>query len=197
MTLPGSRVAHWLLHRVGVRRASTQVSAAEQRCLARYAAGKRRLVEIGVMHGVTTALLRRVMDAGGTLTGIDPHPPGRLGVSFERWIALRETARHPRGQVVLLREWSHAAAAAWRTPIDFLFVDGDHSWAGIDGDWRGFSAFLVPGGVVALHDSRSVPGRPDLDSVRYTREVILRDPRFREVDAVESLTVLHRVDAGR
>jgi hypothetical protein len=188
--------SRWLRHRLGWGPADTQTTAEERGCLMKYAAGKRSLVEIGVMHGVNTALLRSVMDPSGTITGIDPHPPGRLGVSFERWIALREVARYPRGRVVLLRRWSHEAVVSWSTPIDFLFVDGDHSWAGIDRDWRGWSRHVVPGGAVALHDSRSVLGRPDLDSVRYTREVILVDPRFRLMDTVESLTVLERMAAG-
>ena len=52
---------------------------------------------------------------------------------------------------------------------------------------------VVPGGAVALHDSRSVPGRPDLDKVRDTREVVLADPGFFLMDTVQSLTVLERL----
>ena len=193
MSRAGSSAARWLLHGLGLRPAQSQVTPAERACLARHAAGCRSLVEIGVMHGVTTALLRSVMDAEGIVTGIDPHPPGRLGWSFERGIALRETARPGRGRAVLLRQRSHDAARAWRAAIDFLFIDGDHSWAGIDRDWRDWSGFVAPRGRVALHDSRGVPARPDLDSVRYTAKVILRDQRFRPVDAVDSLTVLERV----
>lgn len=54
----------------------------------------------------------------------------------------------------------------------------------------------MPDGAVALHGSRSVPGRPDLDSFGYTREVILIDSGFRLKDAVESLPVLGRMAAG-
>ena len=186
----GGSASRWLQYRLGLRPADTQTTAEEQACLMKYGAGKRSLVEIGVMHGVNTALLRSVMDPSGTITGIDPHPPGRLGVSFERWIALREVAKYPRGRVVLLRTWSYEAARSWSAPIDFLFIDGDHSWAGIERDWRGWRRYVVPGGTVALHDSRSVPERPDLDSVRYTRGVILADPGFRLMHAVESLTAL-------
>jgi predicted O-methyltransferase YrrM len=189
--------ARWLVYRLGWRPAETQTTAAERACLARHATGRRSLVEIGVMHGVNTGLLRGVMAPTGTIIGIDPHPRGRLGVSFERMIAQREVARHPRGQAVLLRRWSHEVAPDWSRPIDFLFIDGDHSWQGIEDDWRGFSPHVVLGGVVALHDSRSVPGIPDLESVRYTRDVILVDPAFRLVDAVDSLTVLERVAGGR
>jgi predicted O-methyltransferase YrrM len=188
--------ARWLAHSLRMRAADTQTTYAERACLAKYARGKKNLVEIGVMYGANTALLRAVMDPRGSVTGIDPHPNGRLGVSFERLIALRELARCPRGTAQLLRKLSSEAAAGWESPIDFLFIDGDHSWEGIDRDWRDWSGRVVPGGIVALHDSRSVRSRPDLDSVRYTRTVILHDGRFREVDGADSLTVLERVGAA-
>ena len=184
--------ALWVRYRLGLVQADTQTTAAERACLARHAAGRRSLVELGVMHGATTALLRRVMAPEGIVTGIDPHPPGRLFVSFERLVATHELAKHPRGRAVLLRQWSHEAALDWTTPIDFLFVDGDHSWNGLERDWLDWTAHLVAGGIVALHDSRSMPDREDLDSVRFTNDVVLRDPRFAVVDAVDSLTVLER-----
>jgi predicted O-methyltransferase YrrM len=164
----------------------------ERRCLARHAKGKQALVEIGVYEGATTALFRSVMHPDGAVTGIDPHPPGRLGVSFERWIALREIEQHRRGRAVLLRAFSHEAARTWHQPIDFLFLDGDHSWAAIECDWTDWSSLVVAGGVIALHDSRSVPARPDLGSVAYTEQVILSDPRFELLEQVQSLTVLQR-----
>ena len=182
----------WVRYRLGLVPADTQTTQAERACLARHAVGRRSLVELGVMHGVTTALLRRVMAPEGVVTGIDRHPPGRLFVSFERLVAQHELARHPRGRAVLLRQWSHEAAADWHTPIDFLFIDGDHSWEGLERDWRAWTPHIVPGGFVALHDSRSVPAREDLDSVRFTNEVVLGDPRFRIVETVDSLTVLER-----
>jgi predicted O-methyltransferase YrrM len=179
-------------YRLGLVSADTQTTAVERACLARHAAGRRTLVELGVMHGATTALLRSVMAAEGVITGIDRHPPGKLFVSFERLVAQHEVARHPRGRAVLLREWSYEAARRWTAPIDFLFVDGDHSWAGLEGDWRDWTPHVVRGGLVALHDSRPMPDRDVLDSVRFTTEVVLNDTRFVVVDAVDSLTVLQR-----
>lgn len=189
----GRNLIHWLGYLAGVTRPKTQTTIAERELLARCGHGKRSLIEIGVMHGVTTRLLRGAMAEDGCLTAIDPHPAGALGMSIERLIARREIGRVRRGRAVLLRAFSRDAAADWTTPIDFLFIDGDHSWAGIDRDWRDWSRHLVLGGIVALHDSRALPGRPDLDSVRYTQDVILADPRFRQVDAVDSLTVLERI----
>jgi predicted O-methyltransferase YrrM len=39
-----------------------------------------------------------------------------------------------------------------RGPIDLLFIDGDHSMAGVTSDFRLYSNMVRPGGVVAFHD---------------------------------------------
>jgi cephalosporin hydroxylase len=36
--------------------------------------------------------------------------------------------------------------------IDFLFLDGDHSYAGVKSDWEMYRPLVRPGGLVALHD---------------------------------------------
>lgn len=36
--------------------------------------------------------------------------------------------------------------------LDFLFIDGDHSEAGVRKDWEMYSQLVRPGGIVAFHD---------------------------------------------
>lgn len=182
----------WVLIRTGLRSPDTQTTRAERRCLERHARGCKRIVEIGVYHGANTALFRRIVDEDGEVVGIDPHPAGRMGVSFERLIAEHEIGRVRRGGVRLLRQFSHQAATDWSAPIDFLFIDGDHSWEAISRDWADWTPHVAPGGFVALHDSRSMQGRADLDSVRFTIDVVRDDPRFEAIDEADSLTVLRR-----
>ena len=43
-------------------------------------------------------------------------------------------------------------------PIDFLFIDGDHSLAGIRQDFADYSPLVRPGGLIACHDI--VPQQP-------------------------------------
>lgn len=188
------QLRHYLLYRLGLASAETQTSRAEQQALLRWATGRQRLVEIGVWHGANTRRLREVMAGDGVLTGVDPFPSGRLGVSLPLAIARREIARCPRGLFALLRMTSAEAARGWEKTIDFLFIDGDHSYDGIRADWEGWSRFVAPGGVVCLHDSRATAERPTADagSVRYAGEVIARDPRFETAEVVETLTVLLR-----
>lgn len=184
----------WLLHALHRRPADTQTTVAERACIAAHATGRRMLVEIGVMHGASTRVLCEVMSPEGTLTVIDPFPAGRLGVSFEFAIARREVARGPARHVVWCRDTSQAVGATWSSSVDFIFIDGDHSRRGIEQDWTTWSRFVAPGGVVLLHDSRPLEGRPLHECVQYTNDVVLKDSRFERIDSVDSLTVVQRCD---
>jgi len=191
-------ITHFGLWLVGLEQAQTQTSAGERACLAKHAAGKQRLLEIGVWHGVTTRVLRSVMDPGATLYAVDPFPPGRLRFSFQYLIAHREVGAVRNGKVVWVRATGEEAARRHRQqglpPLDFIFIDGDHSYEGLKTDWTGWSPLLAPGGVVALHDSRDTKEspRPGAGSVRYTSEVIVKEPGFELIEELESLTVLRR-----
>jgi predicted O-methyltransferase YrrM len=192
-------IAHFVLWNVGLATAETQTSEAERDCLARHAAGRRCLVEIGVWHGVTTALLRRAMSPDAVLYGIDPYPKGRLGFNAQRSIAHHEVAKESNGSVRWVRAMSVEAARAYassgaRLP-DFIFIDGDHSFEGLRGDWEAWSGLVAADGIVALHDSRTCAARniENAGSVRYASEVILHDSRFRMLEQIDTLTVLHRV----
>lgn len=184
---------HYLAWAVGAAAPETQTTDAERSCLEKHASGRRRLVEIGVWHGVTTRLLREAMVPGGQLTAVDPFPRGRLGISFAERIAHHEVGHASGGAVRWLRVTGEAAAIG-HEPIDFIFIDGDHSAEGLLGDWHAWKPLILPGGVVALHDSRSTSARriDDAGSVKVTAEVITRDPQFEVVDVVDSLTVLQR-----
>ena len=39
--------------------------------------------------------------------------------------------------------------------LDFLFIDGDHSFAGVLKDWEMYSPLVAPGGIVAFHDIKN------------------------------------------
>jgi len=190
---------HFCKYLLGLEGAQTQTTAGERDCLKAYASKARVCVEIGVWHGYTTRLLRTGLGSDGRIFAIDPFPRGRLGFSAHRQIAKREVAKVSNGTVRWLRMTGQDAARWYflnnTDPVDFLFVDGDHSWEGIEGDWSGWSPLVKVGGIVALHDSRSTEARPidEAGTVRYTDAVISRDPRYALLDEVESLTVFRRI----
>jgi hypothetical protein len=137
------------------------------------------------------------MAPDAVLSAVDPFPTGRLGFSAQKRIARYEVAQIPNGTVRWL-ETTGEGATMGHDPVDFIFIDGDHSERGLLGDWWAWSDLVVAGGIVALHDSRSTPFRTieDAGSVKVTREIILPDRRFEVIDVVDSLTVLRRRTDG-
>jgi predicted O-methyltransferase YrrM len=192
-----SVVAHYVKWRLGLAKAEGATTAAEADCLLRHARGKKRLAEIGVWQGGTTARLRAAMAPAATLFAVDPFPKGRLGFSTQRAIATREVAKIANGRVVWIRQ---TAAEASRDPVvrsggfEFVFLDALHTYDGLREDWEAWSPLVANGGVIAIHDSRASPGghSEDVGGVRFTNDVILVDPRFEVVETIDSLTVLRR-----
>ncbi|SEV88801.1 Methyltransferase domain-containing protein [Chitinophaga sp. YR573] len=41
--------------------------------------------------------------------------------------------------------------------VDFLFIDGDHSYAGVKADFENYSTFVRPGGLIVFHDVCGLP----------------------------------------
>src|ERR687894_95659 len=105
---------HLLLWLAGLRAAETQTTTRERSALAARAAGRSRVVEIGVWHGVTTAVLRRAMAPDGVLWAVDPFPAGRLGVNLQRPIARAQVRRVANGRVRWIRSTGEDAARAYR-----------------------------------------------------------------------------------
>jgi len=142
------------------------------------------------------------MAPDGILFAIDPFPVGRLGFSAQRWIARREVGQIRNGELRWLRMTGRDAGrqlAAERSEFfDFIFIDGDHSYQGLQEDWEAWGGLTTQGGVVALHDTHSTPDRniDDAGSVRFAKAAILTDTRFEVVEVIDSLTVLHRKDGN-
>lgn len=146
---------------LAVHRNGTMLTNLEAKFLA-YLATKAPLageiVEIGSRSGKSTAYLARVARNLGRapIYAIDLWDEAgtnwnRSG-TYERFTAmlagldLHEMVRPLRGD-------SRQIGAAWQSPIALLFIDGDHSYEGARADYELFSPHVVPGGILAFHDS--------------------------------------------
>ena len=198
MMFQNNPLPYWLSYRLGLVPALTQTTPKERDCLVRYVKGTRVAVEIGVWHGVNTRSFRAAMHPEGVLYAVDPFPVGRFGISWQKKIAYLEANAIRNAQIVWLEEYSNTAVDSFKRlgsrQIDFMFIDGDHSYEGVRTDWELWSPFVAPNGVVALHDSRSYADRQidHVGAAKYTAEVIRKDPRFEVIDEVDSVTVVRR-----
>jgi predicted O-methyltransferase YrrM len=193
-----SVLLHLIKWQFGLTPAEIWTTENERACLARHAAGKRRLVEVGVWHGGTTRHLRAVMSPEATLYAVDPFPKGRLGFSIPRFVARREVRQVPTGRVIWVRQTGEAAARMEmmreHPPIDFVFVDNAQTYDHLRVEWEAWAPVLGSGGIIALHDTRpGAAGMPPQTSEIYARDVVRKDARFTTVDEVDTLTVLQRL----
>lgn len=189
---------HYLKYKLGVSPAYSQTSVPEQACLRKHAAGKKILAEIGVFEGVNTRCFRSVMDTEGTIIAVDPYPRslfGLLGFGWIRRIAHEEVGKLKQGNVLWIENLGKCAPNDEQVqlylPVDFLFIDGDHSYEGIKGDWEAWSDNIQSGGIVALHDSVNCK-QANVGSEVFTKEVILKDQRFTFLESVETLTIIKK-----
>ena len=108
--------------------------------------------EIGAQRGGTLALFCEVAHPAARVFSIDfEYQPDRMA-------AVRNFAK-PGQRIRCLAGDSHAPATLRRfrqwlggRQLDFLFIDGDHSRAGVAADYQGYAPFVRPGGLVAFHD---------------------------------------------
>jgi predicted O-methyltransferase YrrM len=130
-------------------------NAAEIAGFLEYATGRgpRVACEIGTQDGGNFFLLGVHLTTVDRLVGVDLH--------VRRKALLRgvlDPARHP----VFIEGSSYAGRTAARVrrtlggrPIDLLFIDGDHSEAGVSEDWELWSPLVARGGTVVFHDARA------------------------------------------
>jgi predicted O-methyltransferase YrrM len=130
----------------------------------------RAVLEIGTALGGTLFLLTRVSAPDAVLVSVDLASPQDL-----RFGGGRVAQRRPlygafalEGQRVhFLVGDSHTAEMRDRIErtldgrkLDLLFIDGDHTEAGVQGDFELYRGLVRPGGLIAFHDIADGP--PDL-----------------------------------
>jgi predicted O-methyltransferase YrrM len=131
----------------------------------------RRVAEIGTATGGTLFMLTQVAPPDATIVSVDL-PGGKfggesssIGGRYPRWRTRLYRGFARASQTVhVLRADSHAASTVQAVQdrvgdrLDFLFIDGDHSYDGVRRDFELYSPFVREGGLVAFHDI--VPGGP-------------------------------------
>lgn len=123
-----------------------------------------RIVEIGCLYGGTLKLwIDCLVDLPQSIVvGIDPE------------VQKVEQYLHDR-RLTLIKAYSKDAKAINEveklSPIDVLFIDGDHSYEGVKGDFLVYGEFVKKGGLIILHDI--VTFRPEVGVPRFWQEINL------------------------
>ncbi len=107
------------------------------------------LLEIGTNKGGSLYLLTKVADSAAAVVSVDIHIENKkLLNSFarkqQRLMIIEADSTAPE-TIVKIR-------SIFEDGVDFLFLDGDHSFEGIKKDFENYWPLVRPGGLVALHD---------------------------------------------
>jgi MMP 1-O-methyltransferase len=86
---------------------------------------------------------------------------------------------------------SATVASWWRTPLALLFIDGGHAAEHCIADYAGWSPFVAPGGLLAIHDVFTDPADGGQAPYEHIYRPALTDG-FVETRHVGSLRILRR-----
>ena len=126
------------------------------------------VLEIGTANGGTLFLLLKICPKDATFLGIDL-PEGKFGGEFfPDWkIPLYESFSSNQQKIHIIRADSHDKSTLEQTKkilknkkIDFLFIDGDHTYEGVKKDFEIYKKIIADDGIIAFHDI--CPGSKEL-----------------------------------
>ncbi len=127
----------------------------------------RTILEIGTCYGGSLFLFTRVASEDAQIISLDL-PSGELGGYYEWRIPFYKSFAMPNQRIHLIKADSHDVKTLNKIKellgnnlIDFLFIDADHTYAGVKKDFEMYSPLVREGGIIALHDINGY--KPDID----------------------------------
>ena len=136
------------------------------------------VVEIGTCHGGTLYLWCQAADPQASILSIDL-PEGEFGGGYRSCRAkfYRAFAREKQ-QLHLLRADSHSPQTVDQIQkliaphsIDFLFIDGDHTYNGVKQDFELYGRLVGKDGIIALHDIAARADEPKIEVWKFWQEL--------------------------
>lgn len=117
------------------------------------------VVEIGTANGGTLFCFSKLAAEDALIISIDL-PEGQFGGGYpESRIPIYNAFKKRNQSLYLLRLDSHLETTLEKLKeilrgreVDFLFIDGDHTYEGVKKDFEMYSSLVKKGGVVAFHD---------------------------------------------
>ncbi|MEM0085026.1 MAG: class I SAM-dependent methyltransferase [Candidatus Methanomethylicia archaeon] len=148
----------------------------------------KNIVEIGTAGGGTLFLFAQVARSDALLISIDL-PGGQFGGGYPAWKIpfYKSFARYATQRIELLRADSHDLNTLEKVKeilgdaqLDFLFIDGDHTYEGVKKDFEMYSPLIRKGGIIAFHDIVEHPPETCCEVSKFWNEV-KQSYKYREI----------------
>ena len=117
------------------------------------------ILEIGTANGGTIFLFSRIADKDAIIISIDL-PGGRYGGGYPEWrSSLYKSFCLSNQRMYLIRANSHEEFTLNKikdilngAKLDFIFIDGDHTYAGVKKDFETYKSLTKEKALIAFHD---------------------------------------------
>jgi len=141
------------------------------------------MLEIGTANGGTLYLFTRMVDPNAKIISLDL-PGGKFGGGYNKYRRSFYTKFARKNQrLSLIRADSHSPSSLLKIrsilngqKLDFLFIDGDHSYEGVKQDYQLYNPLVKVGGIIALHDICKHPPEAHCEVSRFWNEIKLLHP---------------------
>lgn len=136
----------------------SHLTCQERLALFRFARQGGTIAEIGSYIGASTCCFSAAFRSAGTgkIICIDTWQNDAMTEGKrDTWEAFLGNTRRYQDCIIPIRGYSTEVVQSVMEVaprLDVLFIDGDHSYTGVKGDWEAYKGFLKSGGLVIFHD---------------------------------------------
>ena len=144
-----------------------------------------RILEIGSAHGGTLFFWDQIAEPDATIVSVCRQVGSGITVDLT----------NTKSNLTLLKRDSHSpetvaeVAGIFEDGIDFIFIDGDHSYDGVKEDYENYSPLVRPGGLVGFHDICMAADDLSLHNMGVSKF-------FRELDVPNKKRIEHSFGIG-
>jgi hypothetical protein len=194
--MKGNAIFHYIRYLFGFDKANTQTTLAERKIMLHYVAMSELIIEIGVFEGFNTMEFALFSPDKTKVFAIDPFFKGMLGFNYGKSIAVNEWKKNKVAHKINVVEgYSWDVIKILPNNVDFIFIDGDHSFEGVLKDFNLYSELLSANGIIALHDARIFDGgwtNYDWGPVRLVEEIIKPSGNWEIINEIDSLVLIRK-----
>ncbi|MBY9005686.1 MAG: class I SAM-dependent methyltransferase [Candidatus Lokiarchaeota archaeon] len=136
------------------------------------------ILEIGTYAGATLFLYSQVVAENAQIISVDL-PGGSHGGGYPEWKKpIFKAFAPPTRRITLIRDDSHRYATLKKVKrilnnnkLDFLFIDGDHTYQGVKKDFRLYNDLVKDNGLIAFHDIVPHPPESNCEVNKFWNEI--------------------------
>jgi len=128
----------------------------------------KRILEIGTANGGTLKFFEHAAGPGGKIVSVDSAKTlASLPVDFSDPLCDIQVIT---GNSQISETVEKVKQALGDEPVDFLFIDADHSYEGVKADFENYHGLVRPGGIIGFHDVNHPPVRQLWDEINISHQ---------------------------